>query len=102
VVRFTDAFAAMLRAATCVCAQKVQMCSCSATRFSNTFAVLRPTTSDTANWLLLLPLLVTWLAASPLPSWAGEVATADVMVMTPDVLLHILAHGSILVSTLSA
>jgi hypothetical protein len=30
-------------------------------------------------------------------SWAGEVAAAEVMVMTPDVLLHILAHGSILV-----
>jgi hypothetical protein len=29
------------------------------------------------------------------------VAAADVMVMTPDVLLHILAHGSILVRAVS-
>jgi hypothetical protein len=49
--------------------------------------------------LLLLLLLVMRLAAPPTFSWAGEVAAADVMVMTPDVLLHILAHGSILVST---
>ncbi|KAF6265164.1 P-loop containing nucleoside triphosphate hydrolase protein [Scenedesmus sp. NREL 46B-D3] len=34
-------------------------------------------------------------------SWAAEVAAVDVMVMTPDVLLHILAHGSILMRDIS-
>jgi hypothetical protein len=39
---------------------------------------------------------MTWLLVR---RWAQELAAVDVLVMTPEVLLHVLAHGALQVRT---